>query len=130
MIRENFYKLRSHWNLTPDKLNQVFSEVKLVCWQCNKEIGNMKHVWWTCPRLFEFWKKRDTEITLKMGIMLNLTPESCLLHLYLGEKNCVLLNNLLLSAKLIIARRWKTTVVPTPNNTWMVTEVPICVNNE
>lgn len=55
------------------------------------------------------------EITLKFSIFLNFPPESCLLHLFidLDRIEMSLLNNLLLAAKMLIAKNWKTQIVPT-----------------
>lgn len=39
--------------------------------------------------------------------------ESCLLHLYLGKKVRILLNNLLIVTKLVTAQKWKYEIVPT-----------------
>lgn len=87
--------------LTPDRLRKMFLEVERQCWRCKKEIDDLKHLGWSCSKLHEFWKKIH-KISVELGIILKLTPESCLLHLYLGKKDCVLPNNLLIASKLLI----------------------------
>lgn len=43
------------------------------------------------------------ETNMKIGIPLKLTPESCVLHLYVGKNDYVILGNQLMVAKLLIA---------------------------
>lgn len=49
---------------------------------------------------------------MKLGIALNFSLESCLLHVGLQKIDLVLLSNLLLAAKLLIAYRWKWEIIP------------------
>lgn len=61
-----------------------------------------------------FWVAVHHEIVTKLGILLEFKPESCLLHLFdgLGRPEIILLNNLLVAARLLIAKIWKTQITP------------------
>lgn len=36
-IRENFYKLRQRWYMTPVRVHKMFPEIDNLCWRCKKE---------------------------------------------------------------------------------------------
>lgn len=91
----------------------MFLKVDKRCWRCKKDIDTMIHIWWFCPALHEFWEKVHFKITTDMGIVLKLITEVCLLHQCLGKYDNVLLSNLLIAAKLLIAKKWKSEDVPT-----------------
>lgn len=83
------------------------------CWRCRQETGSLVHIWSCCPVLYDFGEKIYSEITTCMGIALELTPEACLLHLYLDRKDNVLLSNMLITVILLVAQKWKSLDAPT-----------------
>lgn len=81
-----------------------------MCWRCNEEIGDMVHIRWSCPKLQTYWTRIHYEINLVLGISLVLSPGICPLHLFAGisKQDIVLLNNVLVTAEILIASHWKT----------------------
>lgn len=111
-IREAFIKLRNHWYLVPTRIHKIFSEANPQCWRCNNDLGTWLHIWWTCTKLKKFWKKIHI-MTNDINIKLACTPENYLLHLFQGlRKNEMALLNNLVSAKMIIAKHWKSQLMP------------------
>lgn len=53
-IRENYYKLRLQWYYTPDRLHKMFPAEGAYCWRFKKKTGNIQHICWICPRVYEF----------------------------------------------------------------------------
>lgn len=43
-LRENYFRLRCGWYLTPSKLHQMFLKADKKCWRCKKEIGTLIHI--------------------------------------------------------------------------------------
>lgn len=93
----------------------MFPEIKPECWRCHNSLGTWLHIWWTCPKVKKFWEDVYYSILTCINIPLMFTPENCLLHLFtnLGKNETILLNNLLLAAKLLIAKHWKSWSIPT-----------------
>lgn len=71
-------------------------------------------IWWTCLLIQHFGVEIHHEITSGLGLSLNLSRSEYLLHLNLklGKNDTTLLNNLLVAAKILIIKKWKTDNVP------------------
>lgn len=83
-----------------------------------------QHIWWYCKLLKPFLLEINGEITRHLKIPLNFNLETCILHLRLDNKHQILLSNLLLAAKTLIAACWKFDKVP------MIFEMPTCPPDE
>lgn len=80
----------------------------------------MIHIWWTCSKLKSLGVNLHHEIVSMLNIPLELSPENCLLHLFTKlKKNHLrcLVNNLLVAAKMLIAKNWKSQTIPTIQET-------------
>lgn len=97
-IREAYLKVRNQWYLVPARL-QMYPDIDPHCWRCQKELGSVSHIWWNCPTIKTYCKEVHQQITSKLGLNLDLQPESCLLHLpsEMGRSKRTLLNNLLVA---------------------------------
>lgn len=120
-IREAFIKLRNRWYLVPTRIHKMFPEANPQCWRCHNCLGTRLHILWTCPNLKKFWKEVHHAISIDISISLTFTPENLLLHLFhgLGKNKTTLLNNLLVSAKMLIAKYWKSQSTPTVHE-WQI----------
>lgn len=107
--------------MVPTRLHKMFPESHPTCWRCHKELGTCLHIWWTCSSVKRFWTDVYYEIISNMGIVFPFNPESCLLHLFtdLGIAETRLLNNLLVQAKILIAKYWKSQTIPTESE-WQI----------
>lgn len=47
--QENNYKLISRWYCTPSLLHKAKITTDNLCWRCQKQEGDLFHIWWTCP---------------------------------------------------------------------------------
>ncbi|CAH2321345.1 Hypothetical predicted protein, partial [Pelobates cultripes] len=45
------------WYLVPTRLKQSFPNTSDTCWRCQKDRGDMIHVWWHCPQLNKYRQK-------------------------------------------------------------------------
>uniref|UniRef100_A0A3B4X6N3 Reverse transcriptase domain-containing protein n=1 Tax=Seriola lalandi dorsalis TaxID=1841481 RepID=A0A3B4X6N3_SERLL len=79
---------------TPEKISRFKGSTSSFCKRCKTEIGNLLHMFWTCPQLEQWWK--DIEHTLKkvLKMELSLSPLIVLLGDYstLRFKNATKLN--------------------------------------
>lgn len=73
----------------------------------------MIHIGWMCSKIMQFWSSIHHEINSLFNLSLKLSP-ACLLHLKfkLGKQDTVLLNNLLVAVKILIAKNSKSPTVP------------------
>lgn len=81
----------------------MFPACDPVCWRCSKEeIGDMMHIWSTCPKLQALVVTIYYEINSVLKIPLDFSPDSCLshVHLKLNKQDTVLLNSLLVRSRL------------------------------
>ncbi|KAG9465534.1 hypothetical protein GDO78_018138 [Eleutherodactylus coqui] len=78
--------------------------------------GSMLHLFWLCPVLRSFWTDTYNLIYKISGIKIPFTPKLTLLLLDPGEIYLPLkklIGHILLGAKNLIARKWKSTTIPT-----------------
>lgn len=115
VIQESYYKVSNRWYLTPSRLHQMYPNNDISCWRCHKDVGTIMHIWWDCPNIVSFWIAFHQEINYWLNLPLQLSPNCCLLHLKLdiGKRDTVVLNNLFITAKMMIAKNWKSTTIPT-----------------
>lgn len=71
--------------------------------RCQTSVGSLMHIWWSCTKVKEFWRLICNEINVKVKIPLSFSLELCLLHLDLDKTNLLLLSNMLIAAKLLLA---------------------------
>lgn len=54
----------------------MFPEVEAFCWQCKKEKGDLRPIWWACKKIQKCWESIHNGTTDKLKIPVNFTPES------------------------------------------------------
>lgn len=84
--------------------------------------GIMLHLWWSCSLLHCIWTAVYAEIFLILGVFVPFTPECLLLHI-VPLKNKVLLtllNNMLVAAKILVARNWQSQTIRATLHEWRV----------
>lgn len=67
----------------------------------------------------DFWWVIHIEVSLILGDSLEFTPVCYLLYLCTHNKKVTFVSNLLVAAKLLIAKNWKSDLVPTKGD-WQV----------
>lgn len=55
-IQETNYKLLTRWYRTPVLLHKFFPATSDICWRCGEERGTLLHIFWSCPKMVDFWK--------------------------------------------------------------------------
>lgn len=121
-LQEMNFKLLTRWYRTPKLLHRIFPAVSENCWRCSREVGDLFHIFWSCPVIQKFWQGVDRVISLILEEDLSLGPGICLLHLAnIPAKSYrkSLLVRLLNTAKSCISLCWKS---PDPPNLarWIV----------
>lgn len=53
--QETNFKILTRWYLTPTRLHKCFPNTLDRCWRCREEEGSLLHIFWSCPRLENFW---------------------------------------------------------------------------
>lgn len=56
-MQETNFKILSRWYRTPAFLNRCYPEVSDNCWRCGGKEGMLMHIFWSCPRIENFWKE-------------------------------------------------------------------------
>lgn len=55
-MQETNYKILTRWYRTPSLL-KIFPRTSDLCWRCQQEKGTLIHIFWSCPRIQNFWKE-------------------------------------------------------------------------
>lgn len=55
-IQETNHKLLTRWYRTPVLLHKFFPATSDICWRCGEERGTLLHIFWSCPKMVDFWK--------------------------------------------------------------------------
>uniref|UniRef100_A0A803TKB6 Reverse transcriptase domain-containing protein n=1 Tax=Anolis carolinensis TaxID=28377 RepID=A0A803TKB6_ANOCA len=116
VLKESWYKIFYRWYITPVKLAK-FNKGKMgdECWKCRKMKGDFFHMWWGCKKIKSFWRsiKKEMEIILQKKLVFK--PVYFLLGLtdfFTDLNNEKLFIYMISAARLVIARTWKTSEVP------------------
>ena len=85
----------------------------------NEEIGNIGtfyHMWWTCPKVKDFWEKIYNELKKVMKVTFSKKPEAFLLSMTNEEipsQDRVFFMYATTAARILLARTWKGEEIPT-----------------
>lgn len=52
---ETAKKLQIRWYWPPSKLVRLYPKRPNLCWWRCRMMGNLLHVWWSCPCITHFW---------------------------------------------------------------------------
>lgn len=80
-IQEANYKVISRWYCTPTILHRFDTSQSDNFWRCQNELGDLLHIWWTCPSIQVFWKQVHKLIEKITTFRLDYSPAQFLLHL-------------------------------------------------
>lgn len=113
---EMMQKITLRWYLTPDTLAKYRDGSSSSCWRGCSQEGTIMHIFWKCPLISKLWEDVSHLISSVTGQKTTLTPDLALLHINLVDvpkryRKIVL--HILLSTKLVLARKWKTSNIPT-----------------
>lgn len=111
-------KILVRWYRTPYQLAKMFPSQSPLCWRDCGSQGTIFHTFWQCKNVSSYWKKVFSILADITGV-LN-PPEPALAILHLGIDNYPLqfrtvVTHILITAKMIIARHWRTTLSPNPS---------------
>lgn len=114
--QESNYKLLTRWYYTPYLLHQYYPDTTDICWRCLGDRGTLLHIFWSCPKLTNFWttvrevSQKFTEYKIPGD------PAFFLLHVSNIPAKCYqesILGHLLNAAKSCIPLYWKKQSSPT-----------------
>lgn len=49
------YKVLSRWYLVPTWLAKIYLDASPLCFRGCVQEGSMLHIWWTCPKVKQYW---------------------------------------------------------------------------
>lgn len=113
--QENSYKILSRWYLTPHRLHKMFPNTPSNCWRCNDNDGSFLHIWWSCPKIQEFWKTIHRYTQQISKIFIEFSPAQLLLHHSFAPRKLYfksLAMHMINAAKLCIPCHWKSPELP------------------
>lgn len=113
--KENAYKVLMFWNHTPDWLHSVYPNVSNGCWRCNKGVGSLYHIFWTCSVIVPFWRQLNKMLSTLISRELTLDPLTHLLGLPIRgipKPQMRLIIHILTAGKCLISRLWKSSSPP------------------
>lgn len=53
------FKCLARWYATPDKISKFQPDKSEKCWRGCTNTGTMAHIWWECPIIKVYWKKKS-----------------------------------------------------------------------
>ncbi|XP_066444370.1 inactive serine/threonine-protein kinase TEX14 [Eleutherodactylus coqui] len=113
------YKLLTRWYRTPVRLAKYYPGVSDLCWRCQREVGTLSHIWWSCPQVRKLWREIEFLHNALNRDSLVLSPEMALLSILPGSiranKNGSL-RFFLLAMRTVIPRLWRSREPPTRVN--------------
>lgn len=115
-VQEHCYKLKALWHKTPATLNKCFSNVSAGCWRCKSDVGDMMHIWWSCPLIQTYWSKVHKTICKVTGYQVEFSPSLYLLQLPPGNSKIsrkALSIQLITAARMLVLVHWKSVNIPT-----------------
>lgn len=107
-IRENRFKLINTWCYTPKKLARMYPQLGDQCWKCGQEDADYYHMWWSCPKVFPFWRAVGEDLSPIIGKMITVNPRLMLvldMEYFRLQNYKVLLANLLTAASFLLAQK-------------------------
>lgn len=112
---EMFYKLIQRAYYTPAKLHSIWPSSSRHCWRRCGCVGDIFHIFWSCPLLKPLWSAVFRLIDSVIGIAVQGTPEIALLHLFptlipYGDR--YIMGHILVATKASIAQLWKSDKIP------------------
>lgn len=108
---ENSYKVLSRWYLTPDRIAKCLPSYPSTCFRGCPDPGDMKHIWWLCPKVKRLWIRVYNLINSVLHLNLRRDPWEALLHKPIEDASkCerILVSHIFSATKQTIARAWKT----------------------
>lgn len=115
-IQETNFKILTRWYLTPSRLHMMFTDSSDQCWRCQREVGTMLHMFWSCPRLTNFWSAVRSISQKFTDFQIPNDPAFFLLHVSsipLKSYKKSILRHLTNAAKSCIPMLWKQQSPPT-----------------
>lgn len=114
--QETNYKVLSRWYRTPTLLHRIFPTTSDLCWRCQMDKGTLLHIFWSCPKLTQYWKVIRETVQLFTDRTIPNDPAFFLLHATdtpdkIYKKSVI--RHLLDAARACIPLCWKSTLPPT-----------------
>lgn len=112
---ESMQKLFHKWYYTPARLANIYPATSSQCWRNCSGKGTLRHIWWDCPNIHQYWKEVSDLISQLCKIPLPLSPLDLLLGLNIPNwpKNIrVLVTHILIAARLALTKKWKASQAP------------------
>ena len=109
------HKIALRWYLTPYRLSKFLPSHSPLCWRGCVGVGQIMHVFWSCKHLTSFWNKVFCTISDITGILTKPSPALAVLNLGIDlfPLDCrKIVTHILLAARLLIARKWKSNLSP------------------
>lgn len=113
---ELMQKISLRWYLTPARLSSFNPKNPNTCWRCKSSIGDMFHVFWSCPSLRTYWEKIFRLISTITHIEITPSPALAILNLTIEDIPFPfrhVTTHILLAARLNLTRQWKSDGHPT-----------------
>lgn len=112
------------WYYTPLRIAKAYPSASPYCWISCGSVGSLLHIFWSCSILNTYWDNIFNLIESVTQIKAPKSPEFALLLVDIDTiplKSWVVVCNILHSARLSIARHWKTINPATSNEVIKIT---------
>uniref|UniRef100_A0A803JBX6 Reverse transcriptase zinc-binding domain-containing protein n=1 Tax=Xenopus tropicalis TaxID=8364 RepID=A0A803JBX6_XENTR len=114
-LLETTYKVLMRWYMVPSRLHKINPQISKDCFRRCGHTGSMFHIWWDCPNVQRYWSRIYNIIYSVTQINLRKDPQNALLNGKIPNLNRYtrsLISFIFLTAKITIAKFWKTTQIP------------------
>lgn len=110
-----FYKRIQREYFTSERQHKVWPSISQFCWRNCGFIGDIFHVFWSCPLLRTLWAEVFCLINKITGVSISVNPTMALLHIYPEQMpggDRYLIGHILIATKASVAKLWKSSRVP------------------
>lgn len=63
------------------RLHSMGLRPNLICTRCNKDVGDLIHLVWKCPKLHRYWSSVVTTVNTALQVSIPLDPKHCILSM-------------------------------------------------
>lgn len=95
---------------TPQRLHQIYPDRSPNCPRCQSPDSTYMHMFWTCPRIVQFWETIFESIDIRLQLTLPILPELALLGIHEDDQRPkymkTLISLLLFYAKKEVLKKW------------------------
>ena len=117
------FKVLHRMHYSKAKLSRIYPDLTDICDRCSQAPADLTHMFWSCPRLVEYWRSFFYVISEILGVKLDPSPSIAIFgipeegtRLNTRQKNIVSFASLIARRRILLL--WKNQLPPS-NISWL-----------